>query len=188
MAEAKTVGHSEDDYLDNVSNKYMNLEERAHESVKGGEKSKAKVKHHVTSQGAEYALPEDAVAEVKDDYSQLESGKYISFDDKGNAISCDTQNTAKAKNLKHITTEGGVEYAVPNKSDPNHDEYQNVGSKYMNVDSLEDITRNLLVIPFANNERQNHEENGDYEVPDEIILRSNNVDPKQFLNQSNLVI
>ena len=92
MAEAKIVSRNEVDNFDNVSDKYMSLEESTHGGVKEGEKLGPRVKHQITSQGVEYALPEDAIAEVTDDYSQLESVKYISFDDKGNAISNDVLN------------------------------------------------------------------------------------------------
>ena len=90
MAAAKI--ESQDDNLDNVSDKYITLEESADpEGVKGGGNSGAKVKHQIIGDGVEYALPKKDTTELNDDYSQLESVKYISFDDKGNAISGDIQ-------------------------------------------------------------------------------------------------
>ena len=102
MAEAKIVSHSKDDDLDNISDKYMSLEENAarDEGVKDGEKSGAKVKHKLTDQGVEYAVPEKLSPNFNDDYSQLESARYISFDDKGNAISGD--DYSKLESVKYI--------------------------------------------------------------------------------------
>ena len=100
MAEAKIVSHSKDDDLDNISDKYISLEENAadNERVNEGEKSGAKVKHKLTDQGVEYAVPEKAKAD--DEYSQLESVRYVSFDDKGNAISGD--DYSQLESVKYI--------------------------------------------------------------------------------------
>ena len=96
MAAAKFK--SQDDNLDNVSDKYMTLEESVEpEGIKDGRNSGAKVKHQIVGVGVEYALPEKDTTELNDDYSQLESVKYISFDDKGNAISGDIQISKNPK-------------------------------------------------------------------------------------------
>ena len=67
MAEAKKVSRNEVDNFDNVSDKYMSLEESAHDGVKECKKFGARVKHQITNQGVESALPEDPIAEVTDE-------------------------------------------------------------------------------------------------------------------------
>ena len=94
MATAKN--ESQDDNLDNVSDKYMTLEESVEpEGIKDGRNSGAKVKHQIVGVGVEYALPEKDTTELNDDYSPSESVKYISFDVKGNPQNYDAAKDGK---------------------------------------------------------------------------------------------
>ena len=127
MAAAKI--ESQDDNLDNVSDKYMTFEESVDpEGVKEGGKSGAMVKHQIIGGGVEYALPEKDTTELNEDYSQLESVKYISFDEKGNPQNYQTGKDGKVAIVKHTTTEGGVAYSVPNKSNSNDDDGTRMGA------------------------------------------------------------
>ena len=175
---------SQNDNIDNVSDKYITLEESVDpEGVKGGGNSRAKVKHQIIGDGVEYALPKKDTTELNDNYSQSESVKYISFDDKGNPQNYDAAKDGKVMMVKHKTTEGGVAYAVPNKSMTNSDEYQNGSSKYLNLETLGDGPDNSTQSHMSNDEGQHREENGDYEVIDEIIIRPDDIEPNSLLAQ-----